>query len=45
MSTSAVIMMIVMLGLFWGGFGVLLVSALRRDARRTDHEIPPPSDE
>lgn len=31
MSTSAVIMMIAILGIVWGGFGVALYIAIRQD--------------
>ncbi len=33
MSGSAVVMMVVMLTLFWGGFAALLWLSLRREAR------------
>lgn len=38
MSTSALIVMVVMLGLFWGGFLSLLVVALRRPTAPEDDE-------
>ncbi len=40
MSLSAVVMMVVMLTLFWGGFTALLILALRRESRsdQTDPE-------
>lgn len=39
MSASAIAMMILMLGIFWGGFATLLVVALRRRTTRHDGAV------
>lgn len=39
MSALAVAMMVVVCGLVWGGFGVLLARAVRAEGRKTEDRI------
>lgn len=45
MTTAAVITMVAICGVIWGGFAALLIRALRREGRKTRHRPEEPGTE